>query len=239
VRLRPSSRTLELAPGTAFRHFLQGCSGDLDPHPQVASLGERLATVVIDMIDGGNWRPVHPPLTTTLDWLDLPFVSIPDADLETEYERRLADRISPEHTRRHAAAMLRRLREGTIPPALSMPIQAWGFDGLTLLGLGHEVLSGYAEALQDEASQPLWVSAYVNEVAIYIPTDEAAPPTPSPMYWYSVGWDAGSPLVAGKESNLVAYGWPKPLRTAVHGAAANDQPSAERLLLAACRRALR
>jgi neutral ceramidase len=117
--------------------------------------------------------------------------------------------------------------------------QAWRFDGLTLLGLGHEVLSGYVEALQDEASQPLWVSAYVNEVAIYIPTDEAAPPTPSPMYWYSVGWDAGSPLVAGKESNLVAYGWPKPLRTAVHGAAANDQPSAERLLLAACRRALR
>ena len=83
------------------------------------------------------------------------------------------------------------------------------------------------------------VLAYVNEVAIYVPTDDPAPSVPTWGYAYSAGWRDPDRFVAASETNLIAYGWPVPLRTAAHRAAGAAGLTTQEIVLDTCRRMVR
>jgi hypothetical protein len=218
--------------------FFQGCAGDLDPRTDFKNDLERVGSLVLALINDGPWEPVGGPIATELECVRLPFVAL-RPELEAWYEKRrwgvgVRESLSREErsarcaTERHSEEMLRRIGQNAIVQSVGMPTQAWKFNGLTLLGLGHEVVSGYDAAIRGQVREPVWVMAYVNEVALYVPRDHQGPS-------YTSGWDGGNPWMAGAVTNLVAFGWPVPLRTLKHRGLGSEGATTEEVVMEACR----
>jgi hypothetical protein len=73
----------------------------------------------------------------------------------------------------HARKWIARMDAGgTLPPALSYPVQTWVFgDQLAMVFLGGEVVVDYSLRLKRELDPSrLWINAYANDVPCYIPS---------------------------------------------------------------------
>jgi neutral ceramidase len=229
--------------------YFQGAAGDLNPagipHPGAVTWnGTMLGNAVLETLETGAFVEVTGPLRNTLEWIDVPLtVDTTDDDARAElragYQERLDtlidDGLGNGAALRHAELIIRQIDDGTLEAAVPMPIQCWRLDGLTILGLGHEVCSGYDIGLHQRVAGPLWVMAYVNEVALYIAADD--------LLWipsYEGGGEPGSQLAAVGQS-LIPYTWPCPLRASPNDGTAppDGMPgSAPRTVMDACTRIL-
>ena len=229
--------------------FFQGCCGDLNPDVDddvrgeevIVTVGTVLGRKVVALVRDAEFVPVTGPLETKLEEIALPLaLDTGDAGvvaaLRAKYQQRLDDLPDDDTAaggaRRHAEIILDQISDRTLPRSVPMPIQRWRFDGLSILALGHEVVSGYGVDIREQFTNgPLWVMAYANEVSLYVPSDE--------LLWrggYEAGWN-DDPTVAGIDTSLIFYPWPIPLRATPRGrrppGAPADPHSAEGVLMRA------
>jgi len=111
---------------------------------------------------------VAPSLRIAYGTVDLPFA---DEATRAQWHSRL--KIDAIYLERHAAAMKQLVdRNGRLPAAQRDPVQVWQFgSGLTLVGLGGEVVVDYALRLTREyPARRMWVAGYSNDVFGYVPS---------------------------------------------------------------------
>ncbi|MDQ6759755.1 MAG: neutral/alkaline non-lysosomal ceramidase N-terminal domain-containing protein, partial [Acidobacteriota bacterium] len=160
---------LEKAHAGATAMFLQLCGGDQVPNPRpgvehARAHGQSLATAV-DRALGGSSTPLHGPIRSTYESIDLQFAPFTREVFEH-------DLTSPNRSRRvRAAGMLKLYETGQPPQSLAFPIQAIRFNqGLTLFALGGEDVVEYALRAKREFPGNVVVAGYSNDVMCYIPT---------------------------------------------------------------------
>jgi len=152
--------------------FMIGCAGDANPYPRqevtdATNHGEELGREVCRVLET-KLQPVRGPLTCALVDAELP-LQVPDRQsLETTVKSGSAlNKMS-------AREMLVNLdAAGKLPEIYHAPVEAWQFGkDLTLIALPDEVVVQYVHRLE-KAVGPLrlWISAYCQEVAGYIPSD--------------------------------------------------------------------
>lgn len=150
--------------------FMILCGADQNPNPRgtvplATQYGRDLAQEVGRVL-AGPLRPVHPPLRTAFERVDLELA--PHTRETFQEESKSPDRFK----RRRAALMLQAYDEGRPVRQVSYPVQALrlGTD-LSLLALGGEVVVDYAlRAKREFPAENLVVSGYCNEVMCYIPS---------------------------------------------------------------------
>ncbi len=158
------------APGAVALFFL-GCGADTNPNPRgtleyVRAYGHSMAQAVQAALSN-PMRPVHGPLRTAFDRVDLPFATPPTRE---QLQARLQD---PDiYVQRHARNLLEELdRNGRLRSSYPYPISVVKFGkDLTLVALAGEVVVDYALRLKRELTPPdkLWVAGYSNDVFAYI-----------------------------------------------------------------------
>lgn len=151
---------------------LAGCGADQNPQdkggiPAAERQGGELATEVKRIVEG-ELQLVNGPLQSEFAEIELPLQDLPSK--ETWKERAEQPGITGHHAKRN----LDRLQRGeTLPTKLTYPIQSWAFGkDLTMVFLGGEVVVDYALAIKREfGSERVWITAYANDVACYIPSE--------------------------------------------------------------------
>jgi len=151
---------------------LAGCGGDQNPQdkggiPAAERQGGELATEV-KRVAQSELQPVSGPLQSKFAEIELPLQDLPSQ--ETWKQRAEQSGITGHHARRN----LDRLSQGeALPTKITYPIQSWAFgEDLTMVFLGGEVVVDYALATKKEfGSDRIWVTAYANDVACYIPSE--------------------------------------------------------------------
>lgn len=148
-----------------------GCGADSNPDPRgnldlvnrhggtIAAEARRLLSLPL--------TPITNAPVCRLKAIDLPFQ--PHFS-RAEWERRSTNSgIVGYHARKWIARMD---GGGTLPPALSYPVQTWVFgDQLAMVFLGGEVVVDYSLRLKRELDPSrLWINAYANDVPCYIPS---------------------------------------------------------------------
>jgi hypothetical protein len=224
--------------------FFQGTAGDHDPvgdrgPDRPGQLGDQLAAAVFEVLDSGEFAPLTGPIETRMVEVRLPYsVDLADPHVHDElvgkYQQRVQDNPPDQVINRHAQVMLRDLANGTLAPAIPMPIVRWRFGGLTILALSNEVVSEYDVEIKKLAPGPIWVMGYANEINCYIPVD--------PISWaggkkhggYEAGW-IDDPHITGDGTSMMAFTWPSPLKASPDGIEPPAGGSTERLVLDACR----
>lgn len=157
-------------PGTAAL-FVAGCGADANPSPRgTVELVQAHGTALADAVDRAlpSASPIEPVLRTSYGTVDLPFVSGPARE-----QWRNALKIDDVYLRRYAAVMdAVKARDGRLPAAQQDPVQVWQFgSGLTLVGLGGEVVVDYALRLaREHPDRRMWVAGYSNDVFGYVPS---------------------------------------------------------------------
>jgi hypothetical protein len=129
--------------------------------------------------------------------------------------------------------MLDQINGDGLTRVFPMPIQAWKFGGLTVLGLAHEVLSEYHVQLKARATGPLWIMAYANEVSGYLAGDATLWAGETKHFGYEAGW-TDDPTVAGDGTWTEFYGWPVPFKASPNGVTPATPGTVERVVLDAC-----
>ncbi len=161
----------ETYPGT-LALFMIGCAADTNPNPRgtmelVEAHGKALAAAVSDALSAGRAMPVHGPLRTAFDRVDLPFSAPPSRE---ELQARLTG--EDVYRQRHARMLLSVLEEkGQLPASYAYPIGIIQFGkDLSMVFLAGEVVVDYDIRLKREWPLPgkLWVAGYTNDVFAYI-----------------------------------------------------------------------
>lgn len=149
-----------------------GCGADQNPNPRrtmelVKQYGEDLAAEVGRVIRGERMKNVAGRITCRAERIQLEYVPLPTRE---EWES-LASKSGA--VAYHARKNLTRLERGeALPRALPYFVQTWSFgDALHMVFLPGEVTVDYGLRLKRELDRDrLWVSAYSNESACYIPS---------------------------------------------------------------------
>ena len=156
-------------PG-ATAMFVNGCGADCDPAPRSSVDAPKMhgdvMALAVSQVVRRQLRPVTGPLSTALDYGDIPFQTPPtriqlESALKTETGMRA----------RHARLLLGILdREGRIYDHYPYPVQVWRFgSGLTLIALGGETVVDYSLRFKTEYGwDTTWVAGYSNDVMGYI-----------------------------------------------------------------------
>ncbi|MFI9811661.1 hypothetical protein [Saccharothrix variisporea] len=231
--------------------FFQGCAGDQNPGEDentplspalVVERGEMIADTVVEVVERDRFTEVTGPFQNALTEVELRFsrdLTDPDevAALADRYRDRLSEPGLQAWNRRHAELVLRQIDAGTLPTSIPMPIQRWRLGGLTILGLGHEVLSTYHVLLKEQAAElgldNLWIMAYANETQGYVAADDAL--------WnggYEAMW-SGTDDIAGLSTSAISYGWPLPLKASPPDTYPAAPDSTQAIVMAACTALLR
>jgi hypothetical protein len=160
-------------PGaTAF--FWMGCGADANPLPRSTvalcqKYGQNLADAV-DAVLKETLTPIRGTISARYTTFALPFDTLPSP------EKWAADRLSKTFAvRKRAERLSKVLAEGgkIDDHYRHYPVEAWQLgDRLTWVALGGEVVVDYSLRLKRELGreQPLWVTAYANDVMAYIPS---------------------------------------------------------------------
>lgn len=177
-------------PGTVAMVVI-GCGADQNPRTMGAiaaaqQQGEQLAAKLQEML-GKPQRPITGRLDSQFQEITLPLAELPSTD---EWERRAQE---PGIIGHHARKNLGRLQAGeSLPREIQYPIQSWRFgNDLALVFLGGEVVVDYAHLLRRQLDRDrLWVTAYANDVACYIPSQrilrEGGYEGGDAMVWYDL-----------------------------------------------------
>lgn len=151
---------------------LIGCGADQNPSQRdsvqaARDQGQMLADEVRRLLDTPQTE-IAGNLSTGFTEIALPLAELPS---RSEWETRASDTgIAGYHARKN----LDRLSRGeTLPTEILYPIQTWTFgDDLAMIFLGGEVVVDYAYRLRKSFdADRLWVTAYANDVACYIPSE--------------------------------------------------------------------
>ncbi len=151
--------------------FVAGCGADANPSPRgTLELVQAHGTALADAVDRAlpSATPLPAELRTSYGSVDLPFIDGPARE-----QWRSALKIDDVYLRRYAAVMeAMKSRDGRLPGAQTDPVQVWQFgSGLTLIGLGGEVVVDYALRLAREyPNRRMWVAGYSNDVFGYVPS---------------------------------------------------------------------
>jgi hypothetical protein len=100
-------------------------------------------------------------------------IALPFGDLPSREQLVQASTSKDRHVALRARALLQELREkGSLRGTYPYPVQVWHLGpGLTMVGLGGEVVVDYALRIKKELGQcRTWVAAYTNDVMAYIPS---------------------------------------------------------------------
>jgi hypothetical protein len=169
----PGFAQLELErrhPG-ATAMFCAGCGADQNPLPRRSvALAKEYGKQMADGVDAALSAPLAqlaPELETAYEEIALPLGKLPTrAELE-------ATAAGEDAAARNARLQLERLqRDGRLSGDYPYPIQAWRLGKkLAWTFLGGEVVVDYALRIKHELSeQPVWITAYANDVMAYIPS---------------------------------------------------------------------
>lgn len=146
-----------------------GCAGEANPAPRsglnyAQQHGHAIAAEVNRLI-GSGLTPIHGELNGQIQWIDLPFDTLPPREEWTDRVRQ-GGAIGY-----HAQMHLDRLNRGeALQTTLSCPIQIWNFaDELAIVFFAGEMVVDYSIRLKSETSR-LWLNAYCNDVPCYIPS---------------------------------------------------------------------
>ena len=166
-----------------------GCGGDQNPiransrepdeqEAMARKHGHEIGSVIKKLVDGTSekentpkLRPVTGPLHTRLTWIDLPLADLPSRE-ELQRRAETIDRAGTEGY--HARVQLSRLDQGeSLATHVPYPIQSWAFGkSLAIVFLGGEAVVDYSLRLKRELDHNrLWITAYANDVACYIPSE--------------------------------------------------------------------
>ena len=165
-----------------------GCGGDQNPVRARSSTpeeqetmarehGHEIGTVVKRLVgnsdeqDNQKLHPLTEPIETQMTWIDLPLTKIPS---RMEWQRRAETSDQAGTPGYHARVQLARLDRGeSLATHVRYPIQTWAFgDSLAIVFLGGEVVVDYSLRLKRELDhQRVWITAYSNDVACYIPSE--------------------------------------------------------------------
>lgn len=181
-----------------------GCGADQNPDPrggpaEAKAQGESIANEIARLFEQ-PLKPVTGDLRVTFNTIALPFAEIPS--VEQWEQRAKMDGIAGYH----AQKQLRRIAAGEqLRTELTYPVQTWTFgESLGMVFLGGEVVVDYSELLRGKLDPArLWVTAYSNDVACYIPSErvlrEGGYEGGGAMVWY----DQPGPLATGVEALIV------------------------------------
>jgi neutral ceramidase len=151
--------------------FVIGCGGDANPYPRgtmeyARQHGESLGREVWRVANGSDRSAVTGPLTTLMDWVDLPFQTLD----RPQAEKRAA---TPGALAEVARQMLLFFDAGAkLPTKYRAPIAVWKFGSdLTVVGLPGETVVEYAIGVEKLADpKKLWVAGYCNDSFGYLPS---------------------------------------------------------------------
>jgi putative membrane-bound dehydrogenase-like protein len=190
-------------PG-AIALVMAGCGGDQNP-AQMNSLvaaqsqGQMLADEVRRLL-AEPLSPLTGRLQTKFTEIQLPLADLPSA--EQWQLRAQEETISGYHARKNLA----RLAQGqSLRTHIDYPVQSWAFgDDLAMVFLGGEVVVDYVHLLRRSLdAKRLWVTAYANDVACYIPSErvlrQGGYEGGGAMLWY----DLPGPLASGVEKRIL------------------------------------
>jgi predicted dehydrogenase len=166
-----AERELERMHPGAVALFWAGCGADQNALPRlkepfVEIYGRQLAYAV-DAVLTGPTQPLGPKLEMTYQEIDLPFAQLPARDELAETAK-----ASDFQGRRAKLLLAAWDRDGKLSPTYPYPVQLWRLGSqLDWAFLGGEVVVDYALRLKRAAApEPLWVTAYANDVMAYIPS---------------------------------------------------------------------
>lgn len=208
-------KTIESVYPGCFAEFILGPAGDQNPlriedFELADEYGVDLGLTVADGISQVG-RELSGPLSTAYIEASLPFDVVDSAGqragMIAAFTARETNPALPRFYQRHGEIMRMIVADTAVPleSTLALPIQRWRFDGepgLSMIFCGGEVVSGYAVYFRfvHGGSEELWFTAYANEVAAYIPTDEMLA-RPS----YGAGFDQDFPKVGGGSMTVYAH----------------------------------
>jgi neutral ceramidase len=153
-----------------------GTGADANPSPRgsltdVERHAREIAEEVARVLDTPLVPVTHSP-TGRFRYLDLVFDRLPTrAEWEERATQKGADGL-------FGRAMLERLdRGGELPRTVPYPVQTWSFgEDLAMVFLAGEVVADYGLRLKRELDgSRLWVNAYSNDVAFYVPSRRMIP----------------------------------------------------------------
>jgi len=182
-----------------------GTGADANPNPRGGGIVdvERHAREVADEVDrvlGTTLREVRTPPVAKFRSLDLSLAALPDrADWEARAKQTGANGF-------YARSILERLDRGErIATTVSYPVQAWTFGSdLAMVFLGGEVVADYGLRLKRELDPTrLWVNAYSNDVALYVPSKRMIPEGGYEVVGSMVYYGHPAPLSEGTEDQIV------------------------------------
>ena len=182
-----------------------GTGADANPNPRGGGLGDvdRHARTVADEVDrllAGPLRPVSAPPSGRFRSLDLPLAAVP---ARPHWEEQSKQKGAPGL---FARAVLDRLDRGQpVPDTVGYPVQTWAFGSdLALVFLGGEVVADYGLRLKKELdASRLWVNAYANDVAFYVPSRRMIPEGGYEVTGSMVYYGHAAPLAEGTEDRIV------------------------------------
>lgn len=163
---------IEKANPGATALFIQGAGADSNALPRrtvelAKNYGQTLAAAV-DEVLRGRMKPLSGPLATALDYVDLPFQTVPTRE---ELQARLKDKNV--FRQRQARRLLEVLdNEGKVPASYPYPVQVWQFGPeLKLIALAGETVVDYSLRLKGlHGWNNTWVAGYSNDILAYIPS---------------------------------------------------------------------
>ncbi|MGM0506306.1 MAG: neutral/alkaline non-lysosomal ceramidase N-terminal domain-containing protein, partial [Bacteroidota bacterium] len=149
--------------------FFQGAGADQNPLPRghdswARQYGETLAAAVLGTLDR-EMEPVQPELGLAYRELDLPIAPLPSDEV-------LASRAESDNYIGRWARRMQKLKASgeEFPTHYPFPIQVWRLGEVPVIGLGGELVSGYAISLKEIFGFDTVVMGYSNDVMNYIPT---------------------------------------------------------------------
>ena len=159
-----------------------GCAGDQNPvraasgefqaqDAMASKHGTEIAKAISELLEGDRLRPVTGDLSTQLRFIDLPIAPHPTRE---EFERRAKTSDKAGTAGYHARVQLTRLDRGEkLATTVRYPVQSWNFGkSLAVVFLGGEVVVDYSLRLKRELDRDrIWINAYANDVACYIPSE--------------------------------------------------------------------
>jgi hypothetical protein len=184
---------------------LIGTGADANPNPRGGGLPdvERHAQEIANETDrllGTPLRALTAPPAGRFRYLDLSFSRTPP---RSEWEEQA--------TRKGAAgAYARSVLEGLdrgerVPTTVAYPVQTWTFGSdLAMVFVGGEVVADYGLRLKRELDgSRLWVNAYSNDVAFYVPSRRMIPEGGYEVSQSMIYYGQPAPLAEGTEEQIV------------------------------------
>lgn len=161
---------LEKLYPTCQAMFWAGCGADQNPLPRrtptlAQHYGRRLATAVDSVLLTTKMAAVESSLQTKYREIDLELGDLPSTDAIEA-----AAKSNNRYEQSRAKLLLAKIeKNGKLSPTYPYPIGVWKLgDNVSWVFLGGEVVVDYANRLQAESKQPLWVAGYSNDIMAYI-----------------------------------------------------------------------